>query len=197
MSTRASEWQQGGGRGTPGADSRLPGATPPAASLYQATAPYKAAAPYGTAALSGAAGLPSEAIGTDGASTSETSETAVGRASALAALRIRQLLGVAFRRLWSGIEVRRAGQRRRALRVLETVGMGEKRFVAIVQVEEARFLIGGGSAGVSLLARLDREREFAAILDEQAAASASLPSLAATADRVEAAAQPVSTKVAW
>jgi flagellar biogenesis protein FliO len=93
--------------------------------------------------------------------------------------------------------VRRAGQRRRALRVLETVGMGEKRFVAIVQVEEARFLIGGGSAGVSLLARLDREREFAAILDEQAAASASLPSLAATADRVEAAAQPVSTKVAW
>ncbi len=184
MSTRASEWQQGAGRRAPGADSRLPLATPPAASLYKAVA-YKAVA------LSGAAGLPSEAIGTDGAS---PSETPVGRVSAITALRIWQLLGSAGRRLWSGIEARRAGQRGRALRVLETVGMGEKRFVAIVQVEEARFLIGGGSAGVSLLARLDRKGEFAAILDEQAAASSSSPAIA---DRVEAAAQPVATKVAW
>jgi flagellar biogenesis protein FliO len=59
--------------------------------------------------------------------------------------------------------------------------MGEKRFVAIVEVEEQRFLVGGGSAGVSLLARLDlaggpdpaAEREcaatpdFAAVLERQ------------------------------
>lgn len=40
------------------------------------------------------------------------------------------------------------------LRVSETVALGEKRFVAIVSVEGREFLIGGGTAGVSLLAQL-------------------------------------------
>lgn len=40
------------------------------------------------------------------------------------------------------------------LRVSETVTLGEKRFVAIVSVEGREFLIGGGTAGISLLAHL-------------------------------------------
>ncbi len=190
MSTRAGEWQQGTGRGAPVEKPRLHGATRPATSLFGAATGYRAAA------LSGAETFPGEPTTPDRTS---TSDRAFGHGSAPTALRIWQLLSAACWRLWAGIEARRAGQRRRSLRVLETVGMGEKRFVAIVQVEEARFLIGGGSGGVSLLARLDTEREFAAILDEQAAAPASLSSLIATGPGVEAAVgvQPVSTKVAW
>lgn len=41
------------------------------------------------------------------------------------------------------------------LRVSETVALGEKRFVAVLQCEGRKFLIGGGSAGVSLLTSLD------------------------------------------
>ncbi len=40
------------------------------------------------------------------------------------------------------------------LRVAETVSLGDKRFVAVVQVEGRKFLIGGGSAGVALLTQL-------------------------------------------
>jgi flagellar biogenesis protein FliO len=58
--------------------------------------------------------------------------------------------------------------------------MGEKRFVAIVEVEAQRFLVGGGSAGVSLLARLDcagapdlagcaTPNDFASVLHKQEA----------------------------
>jgi flagellar biogenesis protein FliO len=40
------------------------------------------------------------------------------------------------------------------LRVAETVSLGEKRFVALVRVEDCEFLIGGGASGVSLLTQL-------------------------------------------
>jgi len=41
------------------------------------------------------------------------------------------------------------------LRVTESISLGEKRFVAILHVEGRKFLIGGGSTGVSLLSALD------------------------------------------
>ena len=47
---------------------------------------------------------------------------------------------------------------KKQLRVSETVSLGEKRFVAIIHVEGQKFLIGGGSTGVSLLTQLG-ERE--------------------------------------
>ena len=47
------------------------------------------------------------------------------------------------------------------LRVSETVALGEKRFVAIVQAEGHKFLIGGSAAGVSLLTRLDEQTNSA------------------------------------
>lgn len=42
----------------------------------------------------------------------------------------------------------------RRLRVTETVSLGDKRFLSIVEVDGVSFLIGGGSASVSLLAPL-------------------------------------------
>jgi flagellar biogenesis protein FliO len=58
-------------------------------------------------------------------------------------------------------------QARKNLKVCENVSLGEKRFVAVIQVDDERFLIGGSSSSVSLLTRLpepktpnaDHERE--------------------------------------
>ena len=41
------------------------------------------------------------------------------------------------------------------LQVVETLPLGEKRFVAILNAEGRKFLIGGGASGVSLLTQLD------------------------------------------
>ena len=59
-------------------------------------------------------------------------------------------------------------QARKNLRICESVSLGEKRFVAVVQVDEERFLIGGASGSVSLLTRLQESKTFAAVLDQQA-----------------------------
>jgi len=46
------------------------------------------------------------------------------------------------------------GQRQKQLRLCETAQLGEKRFVAVIQVDQERFLIGGASNSVVLLSRL-------------------------------------------
>jgi len=51
-------------------------------------------------------------------------------------------------------------QVRKRLRVCETVSLGEKRFVAVIQVDGEQFLVGGSSSSVSTLAHLERSREF-------------------------------------
>lgn len=43
----------------------------------------------------------------------------------------------------------------RRLRLRESVVLGEKRFVAVIEFEHQRFLIGGAAQSVQLLARLD------------------------------------------
>lgn len=65
-----------------------------------------------------------------------------------------QLQASVFGRIFSFLRARAVAPKQ--LRVAETVSLGEKRFVAIVQVEGQRFLIGGGASGVSLLTELDR-----------------------------------------
>src|SRR5258705_11713720 len=62
----------------------------------------------------------------------------------------------------------KAQQARRNLRVCENVSLGDKRFVAVVQVDQERFLIGGSSSSVSLLARLPEAKAFAADLERSA-----------------------------
>jgi flagellar biogenesis protein FliO len=48
----------------------------------------------------------------------------------------------------------RSQKKRKALAVRETASLGERRFVAVVQFERQRFLIGGSPSSVSLLAQL-------------------------------------------
>lgn len=43
----------------------------------------------------------------------------------------------------------------RRLRLCESLPLGERRFVAVVEFEHARFLLGGTSASLVLLARLE------------------------------------------
>lgn len=43
----------------------------------------------------------------------------------------------------------------RHLRLAETLSLGERRFVAVVEFEQARFLVGGTSGSLVLLARLE------------------------------------------
>jgi Flagellar biosynthesis protein, FliO len=46
-------------------------------------------------------------------------------------------------------------RRERALRICETLPLGEKRFLAIVEFEGRRFLIGATNQSISLLDRLE------------------------------------------
>jgi len=56
------------------------------------------------------------------------------------------------------------------LRVLETVPLGEKRLVAIVEAQGRRFLVGCGSNGVSLLTSLEQEQDRDLELDSKRSA---------------------------
>jgi hypothetical protein len=71
------------------------------------------------------------------------------------------LLSEQWSRICGQISVRRVKKR---LRVCETVSLGEKRFVAVVQVDGEEFLVGGASNSVCTLARLQRPQEFVDVL---------------------------------
>jgi flagellar biogenesis protein FliO len=43
----------------------------------------------------------------------------------------------------------------RRLRLCESLGLGDRRFVAVVEFDERRFLVGGTSSSLVLLARLE------------------------------------------
>jgi len=51
----------------------------------------------------------------------------------------------------------------RRLRVAETVSLGEKRFVAILQVDGEQLLVGGSSSNIVLLAKLEAKRETSGV----------------------------------
>lgn len=54
----------------------------------------------------------------------------------------------------------------RRLRLCESVSLGEKRLVAVVEYERQRFLIGGSAQSVNLLARLGEGENFSELLTE-------------------------------
>jgi hypothetical protein len=58
------------------------------------------------------------------------------------------------RELWRWI-LRASRKSPRRLRLCESLPLGERRFVAVVEFEQARFLVGGTSASLVLLARLE------------------------------------------
>lgn len=64
---------------------------------------------------------------------------------------------VVRRRIWhrlAGAWTRRFQPRRRRLRLAETLDLGERRLVAVVEFEGQRFLIAATSSSVALLAAL-------------------------------------------
>jgi hypothetical protein len=61
-----------------------------------------------------------------------------------------------MQRAWSWLHGKYVLTGSKRLRVAETVSLGEKRFVALVRVEDCEFLIGGGASGVSLLTQLGK-----------------------------------------
>jgi hypothetical protein len=62
-------------------------------------------------------------------------------------------------RAFSWLKSNRAFGAEKQMRVTETVALGEKRFVAVLQVEGRKFLIGGGATGVSLLTSLEQGQD--------------------------------------
>jgi hypothetical protein len=74
-------------------------------------------------------------------------------------------------RAWGWLKTRqRARSGTRRLRVAETVSLGEKRFVAVVQVDGRHFLLAGGPTNIVLLAQLDMKEPFEDVLKKTLAA---------------------------
>jgi hypothetical protein len=74
---------------------------------------------------------------------------------------------------WRWLERKRTQQlAAKRLRVAETIQLGEKRFVSILQVDGAQFLIGGAAGNVSLLAVLNQGQTNSAACVGDAIASA-------------------------
>jgi flagellar biogenesis protein FliO len=61
------------------------------------------------------------------------------------------------------LSVAASGRRERLLRVRETLSLGDKRFIAVVEYGREKFLVAGTPQNISLLQRLD---DCAAKLDE-------------------------------
>jgi Flagellar biosynthesis protein, FliO len=67
---------------------------------------------------------------------------------------------------WSWMQQKLKSPRgKKRLRVCESVSLGEKRFVAVIQVDGEQFLVGGSASSVSTLAHLERSREFSDVFE--------------------------------
>jgi flagellar biogenesis protein FliO len=86
----------------------------------------------------------------------------LGDDAALSTLRSQTGLLSRLRQWMQARRVERSADRR--LRVAETVSLGEKRFVAVVQVDGRHFLVAGGPANIALLAQLDANEPFEDVL---------------------------------
>jgi len=67
-----------------------------------------------------------------------------------------RMIGVARRALHAMVTRLNAPRREREMRLCETLALGDKRLLALVQVGHERFLIGGAPNSVVLLATLKR-----------------------------------------
>ncbi len=80
----------------------------------------------------------------------------------------RKLVNSFAAQAWTWVQQKlKSHQVKKRLRVCETVSLGEKRFVAVIQVDGQQFLVGGSSSSVSTLARLEGSREFSDVLQRQ------------------------------
>jgi flagellar biogenesis protein FliO len=68
-------------------------------------------------------------------------------------------------RAWGWLQSRNADRAdSRRLRVADTVSLGEKRFIAVVQVAGREFLVAGGPSNIALLAQLSSDEPFEDVL---------------------------------
>jgi hypothetical protein len=69
--------------------------------------------------------------------------------------KLMERLGKCARSLWEDA-VRFERRQDRTLRLSETLSMGDRRFVAVLEYEQSRFLVGVNSTTFVLLAKLER-----------------------------------------
>jgi hypothetical protein len=74
-------------------------------------------------------------------------------------------------RAWSWLQKNNKFAAAKQLRVSETISLGEKRFVALVDIDGQKFLIGGGASGVSLLTQVGANNSAAEVPELIAAAA--------------------------
>jgi flagellar biogenesis protein FliO len=75
-----------------------------------------------------------------------------------------------WKNIWSGFGARvRAGLavRPKSLALRESLSLGERRFAAVIECDGQRFLVGGGSQSVQLIARLNNVAETSATENQQ------------------------------
>ncbi len=65
---------------------------------------------------------------------------------------------------WTWFCATRAKSADKRMRLEETVSLGDKRIIALIQVDGRRFLVGGGPSGVSLLTPLGGEQDFSTMV---------------------------------
>ncbi len=68
--------------------------------------------------------------------------------------------------VWNSLARVRVRRKSRELRLCESLSLGEKRVVAVIQYEGQRFLISAGAQSVNLLCRLDAAAEFPELLSQ-------------------------------
>jgi flagellar biogenesis protein FliO len=74
-------------------------------------------------------------------------------------------------RIWNWFKARQQARScTRHLQIAATASLGEKRFVALIQLDELQFLIGGGPASVVLLAQVNAKERFDDMLKENMSA---------------------------
>lgn len=93
-----------------------------------------------------------------------------------ASLKPFQNSGGLLSRAWNWIQTRQASRTSaRRLQVATTVSLGEKRFLAVIQVDGRQFLIGGGATNVALLAQLHPKDSFEGLLNDTITVSKKQP----------------------
>jgi len=91
-----------------------------------------------------------------------------GRKFRTALVDVWAFLAMRMTQAWSWTQRKlRSQQARKRLRVCESVSLGEKRFVAVIQVDGEQFLVGGSSSSVATLAHLERAREFSDVFQRR------------------------------
>ena len=68
---------------------------------------------------------------------------------------------VALKNIWQWTRRAVKARKTRRLRVCETLSLGERRFLAVIEFDRQEFLVGGSGNSLALLARLDGGRVIA------------------------------------